>query len=338
MRGPDHPSDLMHVVNGFQLSQAIHVAATLKIADLLADGPRGSDDLAVKTETDAGALYRLLRTLAAAGVFREESEKRFSLTPLGEGLRSDAPAPVAPWAALIGRANYWQAWGDLLHSVKTGQNAFRHVHGERVWDYRKRHPEEGRMFNAAMTGLSRQVSDAVIGAYDFGSFGMVVDVGGGCGALLASILSKNPQPRGILFDQPHIVADAATVLREAGVAERCEIRSGNFFEKVPEDGDAYLLKAILHDWNDEDALKILRVCRAAIPSSGKLILVEQVLAPPNEGLAGKLSDLNMLVVPDGRERTAEEFYRLLDLAGFRLTSQTQTASAVSIIEAVPLQL
>lgn len=336
MTGPNYPSDLMRLVNGFQLSQAIYVAATLGIADLLADGPRASDDLASKTATDAGALYRLLRTLAAAGVFHENDEKRFTLMPLGECLKSDAPVPVGPWAALVGRPNYWQAWGSLLHSVTTGESAFRHVHGVTAWEYRSQNPEEGRAFDTAMAGLSRQVSKAIAAAYDFGVFGSVVDVGGGRGTILAAILDVYPSLHGILFDQPHVVADAGPVLRAAGVANRCDITGGNFFETVPGGGDAYILKAILHDWNDAEAAQILQVCRAAIPAAGKLLLVEQVIAAPNEGLIGKMSDLNMLVAPNGRERTADEFAELLAPAGFRLTSVIPTASALSIIEGVPV--
>lgn len=336
MTEPNYPYDLMRLVNGFQLSQAIHVAAALGIADLLADGPRASDDLASKTATNAGALYRLLRALAAAGVFHEDDEKRFTLTPLGECLKSDAPVPVGSWAALIGRPNYWQAWGSLLYSVRTGENAFRHVNGASAWEYRSRNVEEGRIFDTAMAGLSRQVSKAIVEAYDFGIFGRVVDIGGGRGTILAAILAANPSLRGILFDQPHVVANAGPVLQAAGIADRCEITGGSFFEAVPEGGDAYLLKSILHDWNDAEAAQILRVCRAAIPAAGKLLLVEQVIAAPNEGLIGKMSDLNMLVTPNGRERTAEEFAELLTSAGLRLTSVIPTASAVSLIEAVPV--
>lgn len=335
MTESNHPSDLMRLVNGFQISQAIHVAAVLGIADLLADGPRASDDLASRTDTDSDALYRLLRALAAVGVFREEAGKRFALAPMGACLKSDAPVPVAPWAALIGRPNYWSAWGSLLHSIRTGENAFRHVHGAGVWEYRSRHPEEGRAFDAAMSGLSRQVGDIVAAAYDFGSFKRLVDVGGGRGAILAAILRRHPTLRGILFDRRQVVAGAAEVLGEAGVADRCEVESGDFFESVPEGGDAYLLKAIVHDWDDAEAARILRSCRAAIPDAGKLLLVEQVLAPPNEGLTGKLSDLNMLVMPSGRERSADEFREILDRAGFRMTSVIATASPLSIVESVP---
>ena len=206
------------------------------------------------------------------------------------------------------------------------------MNGASVWDYRAQNPEEGRSFDAAMTGLSRQVSQSIVEAYDFGKFGRVVDVGGGRGVILAAILAANPSLRGVLFDQPHVVANAGPVLGEAGVADRCEIAGGDFFESVPAGGDAYVLKAILHDWHDAEAIRILRACRAAIPAGGTLVLVEQVIAKPNEGLIGKLSDLNMLVAPSGRERTAAEFTELLAQADFRLNSIKPTMSAVSIIE------
>jgi O-methyltransferase domain/Dimerisation domain len=335
MTEASHASDLMRLVNGFQISQAIHAAAVLGIADLLADGPQASDDLAAKTKTQPAVLYRLLRALAAAGVFHEESGKRFSLTPMGACLKSDAPVPVGPWAAHMGRPYYWSAWGDLLHSVRTGETAFRHVHGASVWDYRVEHPDDGCVFDAAMRGLSGQVAKAIADAYDFGAFARVVDVGGGTGTLLAAILAANPGLRGVLFDQPQVVAGAAAVLGAAGVAGRCEIKSGDFFAAVPDGGDAYLLKAILHDWTDAEAARILRICRAAVPARGKLLVVEQVIAPPNEGPVGKLSDLNMLAITGGRERTAEEFAALLESGGFHIGPVHPTSSALSIIEAVP---
>lgn len=336
MAEPNYPNDLMRLVNGFQISQAIHVAAVLGIADLLAGGALSSDDLARKTATDSAALYRLLRALAAAGVFHEDGEKRFALTPLGAGLTADAPVPAGPWAALVGRPHYWDAWGDLLHSIRTGENAFRHVNGASIWEYRARHPEEGRIFDTAMAGLSRQVSQAIVHAYDFGAFGQIADIGGGRGAILAAILAANPALRGVLFDQPQVIANAGPVLEAAGVAERCEVAEGNFFESVPAGSDAYILKSILHDWNDAEAGQILQVCRAAIPAGGRLLLVEQIIASPNEGLIGKLSDLNMLVAPSGRERTAAEFAELVERAGFRLGAVIPTASALSILECFPV--
>ena len=326
---------LRRLANGFQVSQAIHVAATLGIADLLTDGARTSDDLAAATGTDARSLYRLLRALAAVGVFREEDGRRFALTELGDGLRSDAPEGIAGWAAFIGRPPYWQAWGDLLHSVRTGESAFRHVHGTDVWTYRAQRPEESATFDRAMMSHTRAANRALLDAYDFGRFGTLVDVGGGNGALLAGLLGAYPALQGILFDQPHVVAGAEEVLRAAGVANRCRIIGGSFFDEVPAGGDAYVLKAIIHDWEDEESLAILRACRAAVPDGGSLLVIERELGPPNADPVAKLGDLNMLVNPGGQERTLDEFGALFEAAGFRLVSATPTAAGLSVIEAAP---
>jgi hypothetical protein len=325
---------LLRLVSGYQVSQAIHVAATLGLADLLKDGPRRSDELAAATGTHPQALYRLLRALASVGVFREEPDRRFALTPLGDGLRADAPAPVGPWAAFIGRPYHWQAWAHLLHSVRTGENAFRYVHGEDVWAYRARHPEEGAIFDAAMTGLSRRQTTALLAAYDFGRFGTVVDVGGGQGALVAAILARHPAMRGVVFDQPHVIAGADPVLRAAGVAERCQVVGGSFFEAIPDGGDAYILKSIIHDWADKEATAILRSCRRAIGSDGTLLVVDRVVEPPNEGRLTKFMDLNMLVGAGGQERTRDEFADLFATAGFRLVGVTPTGSNVSVVEGI----
>jgi hypothetical protein len=327
--------DLMRLVNGYQVSQAIHVVATLGIADLLKDGPRTSDELATATGAHPRALYRVLRALAAAEVFHESGESRFSLTPMGECLRSDAADSVAPWAASMGRPYYWQAWGHLLHSVRTGENAFRHVHGTDVWEYRARHPEEGAIFDRAMTGLSRGIVDAVLAAYDFSSFRRVVDVGGGQGALLAGLLAAQPGMHGILFDQLHVVARAEQVMQEQGVGDRCEVVAGSFFEAVPAGGDAYILKAILHDWDDAASVVILKVCRRVTGPETKLLVLERVLGPPNEDADAKFSDLNMLVAPGGQERTRDEFAALFGAAGFRLTAVVSTGKRLSVLEGVP---
>lgn len=331
----DPSAALLRLVNGYQVTQALHVAATLGIADRLGDGPQSCEDLAVAAGADAPALYRLLRALAAVGVFREEPGRRFALTPLGAGLRADAPQPVGPWAVQVGQPYFWQTWGHLLHSVRTGENAFHALHGTGVWEYRARHPEAGVLFDAAMTALSRRVAGAVAGAYDFGPRRCVVDVGGGRGALLAAILTRHPHLRGVLFDQPLVIAGAGAVLQAAGVAERCDVVGGDFFAAVPEGGDTYVLKSVLHDWEDEPATAILRACRRAIAPDGRLLLVERVLEPPNEGAPAKLSDLNMLVAPGGRERTEEEYAALLAGAGFRLTAVLPAGGVVQLIEGVP---
>lgn len=318
----DHDADpanaIRRMVEGYQVSQAIHVAATLGIADLLAGGSRTSEELAAETDTHPPALYRLMRALAGVGVLRELDAHRFELTALGEPLRSDVPDSLAGWAAFIGRPYYWQAWAALLHSVRTGENAFRQVHGTDVWTYRASRPDESAIFDRAMTSLSRRANAALLAAYDFGRFRTVVDVGGGNGALLAAVLAAHPAVQGVLFDQPHVVAGAAALLERAGVAGRCRSVGGSFFESVPEGADAYVLRAVLHDWDDASCGRILETVRRALGPGGRVLIVERVIEAPNQGRDAKLSDLNMLVGPGGRERTRDEFAALLASSGLRL--------------------
>jgi hypothetical protein len=325
---------LRRLVNGYQVTQALHVAAVLGIADLLADGPRSSDDLAAATETHPGALYRLLRALAGVGVFREEEDRRFALAELGACLRSDAPEPVGGWAAFVGEPYQWQAWGALLYSVRTGANAFRHVHGIDSWSFRARHPELSASFDRAMTSLSRQVVSAVLETYDFGRFGHLVDVGGGNGAVLAAILAKYPTAHGVLFDQPHVVSVAGPILAAAGVADRCQVVGGSFFETVPAGGDAYILKAILHDWEDDPCVQILQTCRRAMAEGTALLVIERELGRPNQDPDPKFSDLNMLVGPMGQERTPAEYAALFAKGGFRFVGVTPSAVGTGVHEGV----
>jgi hypothetical protein len=322
------------MVNGYQVTQAIHVAAVLGIADLLANGPRTSDDLAAATGTHSDSLYRILRALAGVGVFREEDGRRFALTELGECLRSDAPEPVGGWASFVGEPYYWQAWGDLLHGVRTGENPFHHVHGTDPWTFRARHPELSAGFDQAMLAVSRQVSAAILATYDFSRFATVADIGGGNGAFLARILARYPAMRGVVFDQQHVVAGAAPVLAESGVADRCEIVGGSFFEAVPEGADAYILKAVLHDWEDDDCVRILRVCRQAMAPGAALLVVEREIGRPNEEPDAKFGDLNMLVGPGGRERSAAEFAALFAATGFEFTGYTPSAAGVGVFEGI----
>jgi hypothetical protein len=333
----DPTAALLRLVNGYQISQCIYVVAVLGIAELLKDEPRRADELAVETDAHAPSLYRVLRNLAAAGVFHEDEEMRFSLTPMSERLRSDVSGSVAPWAAFACRPYRWEVWGNLLHTVRTGQKAFEHVHGMDPWRYRREHPEESIIFDRAMTSNSQQVAQAVVEAYDFSRISCVVDVGGGQGALLAAILIRNPSLRGVLFDQPHVVAGSEEVLRAAAVLDRCRIEGGSFFETVPEGCDAYVLKWIIHDWEDSAAVAILQGCRRAMAEDGRLLLVERVIGGPNEDLAAKQMDINMMMGPGGQERTREEFDALLARAGFRLIDVHPTAAQVSVIEAVPAE-
>jgi SAM-dependent methyltransferase len=329
---PDSTTTIRRLVDGYQVSQAIHVAAALGIADLLADASRTSDELAAATGTHPPTLYRLLRALASVGVLHELDGRAFELTPLGQPLRSEVPDSIAGWASFIGRPYYWQAWPGLLHSVRTGENAFRHVHGTDVWAYRSTHPDESAVFDRAMTSLSRRANAALLAAYDFGRFRTVVDVGGGNGALLVAVLAANPAVQGVLFDQPHVVSGAASLLERAGVADRCRTVGGSFFESVPEGADAYMLRAVIHDWDDDASIRILTVVRRALAEDGRVLIVERVIAPANEGRDAKFSDLNMLVGPGGRERTREEFAALLESSGWRLARVVE-AGSFCVIEA-----
>jgi hypothetical protein len=311
-------ASLLELVNGYRISQVLHVAATLGLADRLAGGPLRADELGV--EADPDALRRLLRALVAAGVL-SESDGRFALTELGQGLRSDVPGSLAGWAAFVGRPYHWETWSSLLHSVRTGENAFRSLRGMDVWEYRRAHPDEAAIFDGAMTSLTGALNTAVLAAHDFGRYPLVVDVGGGRGALLAAILERHPHVRGVLFDQPDVVAGAPR-------AERMEVAGGSFFDAVPAGGDAYVLKSVLHDWEDAEALAILRVCHDA--GAPVVLIVERDLAADPHA---PFSDLNMLVGPGGRERTLGEYAALLSTAGFSLTGSTTTALGVAVIAA-----
>ena len=330
------PADLVRMVLAYRVSQALHVAATLGIADLLAAGARTSGDLARATGTHPRALYRVLRALASVGVLREDGDGAFALTALGQPLRADHPQSVHGLAVYQGHPTMWGTWQHLRHSVDTGEPAFRHLHGLDAWELRTRDPDLGAVFDNAMTSNSLRRRDAVVAHYDFSGARTVVDVGGGHGALLAAVLAANPQARGVLFDQPQVVAGAAGVLGEAGVADRCAVVGGSFFEEVPAGGDLYLLTSIVHDWDDAQAAAILRTCRRATAPGARVVLVEHVIAPGNAPDPGKFSDLNMLVMLGGQERTAAEFAALYGVAGFQLTRIIPTAAGVSLIEGQPV--
>jgi hypothetical protein len=318
------------MVNGYQVSHALSVAASLGLSDLLAEGPRTPAELAAATGTHEPTLLRLLRALTAVGVYERQNDGRFALTELGATLRSDVPGSVAGWARLVGRPSYVRAWAGLEDSVRTGENAFTRVHGTSVWEYRAARAEEQAVFDGAMTSLSAPVIEAVARAYDFGRFGSVVDVGGGRGHQLAAILVRYPGLRGVLFDQPEAVANVTP-------GERTSVVGGDFFAAVPEGCDAYLLKAVLHDWPDEQCVAILRSCRRAMAPDGVVLLVEQVLDLAPDPVRTAFSDLNMLVAPGGRERELAEYGSLLTAAGFSLGRAVPTGTDVFVIEALPAQ-
>jgi hypothetical protein len=310
------------------------VAAKLGIADLLVDGPRSAEELAAATKTQAGALYRVLRALASVGIFSEVTSGRFALTPMAELLRSDTSNSIRALAIMYAEEQY-RAWDDVLHSVRTGQPAFEHAFGLPYFDYFATHPEASQVFNEAMVGWTSQVVEAVVAAYDFSPFGAVVDVGGGHGALLAAILKSAPAARGILFDLPQVVESAEPFLAAAGVADRCARVGGDFFGEIPSGADAYLLAQILHDWDDEHSVAILRQVRRAMPDYGKLLVVELTLPEGDAPAFRKWMDLHMLVLLNGRERTARQYSDLFHTAGFELARTIPTHTGQSIVEAVP---
>ena len=326
-------AELARLVDGFRVTQAIHAAVDLGIPDLLADGERTADDLAQASGADPSALYRLLRALASLGVLHEADGQRFSLTPLGTPLRSDVPGSIHGWVRLTGREYLWRSWGNLATTVRTGENSFQSLHGSNVFEWRADHPEESAIFDAAMGSLTAASNAAILAAYDFGRFATVVDVAGGNGTLLAAILEAHPAARGILFDQEHVVSGAGPVLSAAGVLDRCEIVAGSFFESVPQGGDAYVLKWIIHDWEDEESIAILRTCREAMSPEAVVLVIERDLGQPNENPAAKLSDLNMFVMPGGRERSQPEYAALFDKAGLRYADSTLATSGHAIVEA-----
>jgi len=333
---PEAGRAVRRLLSGVRLSQSVSVAASLGVADVLAAGPMRVEDIAEAVGAHATTLYRLLRALAAAEVLREEPERTFALTDLGTALRSDVPGSVREQAILFGRSYVLGAWANLEHSIRTGENAFTALHGEDVWSWRGRQPAEESAFNRAMASMSGPVGPALAAAEHFEGIKTVADIGGGSGTLLAAVLSAHPHLRGILFDQPAVVADAAPVLERAGVADRVEPVGGSFFESVPT-ADAYVLKAILHDWPDEDCLRILGAIRAAAAPSARLLVVERVLGGPNEDLDGKLMDLHMLVMPGGLERTEDEWRELFASGGWSLVGVRPLSGGWQLIEGVPAE-
>ncbi|WP_406694863.1 methyltransferase [Singulisphaera sp. Ch08] len=325
---------LFQIINSFWTSRAVYVAAKLGLADFVQDGPKTAAELAVATGTHAPSLYRLLRALASTGLFLEDEQGRFAATPLGDALRSGVPGSLRATAISELGEDHYDAWRDVLQSVKTGEIAFDHHFGMPVWEYYAQNPEVAKVFNESMSGLTRSIEDAVVQSCDFASARTVVDVGGGQGTFLAAILKANPTAKGLLFDAPQVVAGEQNRLGAEGLNGRLEAVGGDFFESVPTGGDIYTLKWIIHDWDDAKSVAILQNCHRAMARGGRLLLVESVIPPRNEPSLGKFMDLNMLVMTGGRERTEEEFRTLLAAAGFRLTRVIATPSPVSVIEAV----
>ena len=327
---------LSEMIGGGRVAQAVYVAAKLNIADLLEEGAKTAEELATATGTHAPSLYRLLRALSSLGVFVQEADHSFNLTPLARLLRSGVPGSLRGMALLSGDPYWWRSLGELLYCVRTGRPAPPYLHGADEWAYLAQHPETAAVFNQAMSANTQNQIPAILDAYDFAPIATLVDIGGGNGALLAALLRAYPDMRGILFDQPAVVAQAPFVMPNNGVADRCEVRSGDLFGELPCGGDGYVLKLVLHDWDDDHACHILANLRRSMSSSATLLIIEHVIVPGNEPQSCKVLDLAMLAFPGGRERTAAEWQELLRTAGFSLMRIVPTAEELSIIEAVPL--
>jgi hypothetical protein len=328
-----------HLCMGLRTSQALFVAVSLGIPDLLADGSRTSNELARGTQTHAPSLRRLMRALVALGVFVEMDGDRFSLARAGELLRTAVPGSQRSIVLLLAGPARWHCWSDLLRSVRSGEPAADRILGMPLFDYYALHPEESQIHDEAMAAFSSSVVTAFLAAYDLSPFRRAVDVGGGSGQLLAQLLCAYPQLSGVLFDLPNVVNQAGRTLTEAGVADRCSVHAGSFFETMPSGGDLYLLKNVLHDWDDERAEAILAKCREAMPGDATLLVLDRLL--PERAEHGReadahLIDLEMLTVaPGGRERTQSEMQALLEGTGFGVNSVFATASSLSIIEGRP---
>lgn len=333
------PIVLYQLASGHYVSQAIYVAAKLGIADLLADGPLDHGELARRSGTHPASLRRVLRLLASVGVFTETDDGSFAHTPLSSCLQS-GPGSFRAVAQLFAGPGTWLSWGDLLETVRTGETALTRVFGTQPFEYFATHPEEGAIFDEAMGAFTAMTAVAVAAAYDCAQFGTMIDVGGGAGALLIGILRATPKLRGIVFDLARVADSARRNIAEADLSDRCEFVAGDFFENVPSGGDAYILKHVIHDWDDEKATAILRNCRKAMGRSAKLLIVEGVypqrIDTSLESRGAAANDVNMLVCTGGRQRSEAEFRSLFESAGFKLTNMVLTMARAYVIEGVPV--
>jgi len=332
----EKPAHLQIIEMGLALwaSRLVYAAAKLGIADHIGEGAKSAEQLAAATNTHAPSLYRFLRTLASQGLLTQDAAGRFALTPLGAALRSDAPG--AARATLLTLAGDWslRGWEHFVYSLETGKSGYERHLGMPIFDWLTKNPEEAALFGETMVGVHGQEPAAVAAAYDFSDIETLVDVGGGTGNLITTVLSAHPRPRGVLFDLPHVEADATARIQARGLSDRVRFESGSFFEKVPAGGDAYLISHVIHDWPEDLCVKILSNIRAAMKPTGRVLLVEMVLPPGDTPHLGKMLDMMMLVGPGGQERTETEYRELFGKAGLRITRVVPAASPVSIVEAV----
>jgi hypothetical protein len=329
---PDPVAHLMQIAMGCVPSQAAYVAAKLGIADLIKQGSGTVAELAEETRTHERSLYRLLRALAGVGIFTETAPQVFGLTAPAEFLLSDHPGSLRDLVIFMGEKWHWSVYGELLYSVQTGRVGWEQVHGLEVFPYLQQNPEESEIFNRAMTSLSLNALPVIVEAYDFTGVKTLVDIAGGHGMLLSGFLKANPRLQGVLFDLPQVIEGAPALLQKEGVADRVKLESGDFFKAVTAGADAYMMKFIIHDWDDERALKIMQSIHRDSAPKARLLLVEMVVPAGNEPHFGKIQDLEMMVSPGGLERTEAEYRELFAQAGWDLKRVIPTKSPLSIVE------
>lgn len=316
------------------VSRCVYTVAKLGIADLVKDGSLHCDVLAAKTNTHSDSLYHLLRALASIGIFAETQPRCFGMTPLADCLQSNVNDSIVAEALLRGDEHYYQAWGDLMYSLQTGKSAFEHLYGMDLFQYNDRNPSKGETFDLAMAE-SEDINASVLAAYDFSAVGKVVDVGGGKGSLLTNILQTYSTLTGVLFDRPDVIDRAKNSCKTSVLSDRLQLIGGDFFKAVTAGGDIYLLKNVIHNWDDRQATSILKCCHQAMSEQARLLVIDAVIPPGNDFYGGKFMDVNMLVMcSGGRDRTEVEFQELFIAAGFKITRIIPTESEVCIIEAI----
>ena len=334
---PSSAEQIFQLCMGYLPAICLNAVVELSVAEQLAGGPKNVDEIATAVKAHPDALYRVMRATSTVGVFREVGPRTFAQTPLSDMLRQEHPQSMRPFVLFFPDPLHFRSYANLIHSVRTGETTGVPTFGKELFEYLQDHPKESAVFNAAMVNLTQMFIPAVLEAYDFSGTKTLVDIGGGHGSVVAAILQRYPQMKGILFDLDHVVRGAGPHLQAMGVADRCAVESGSFFESVPAGGDTYIMKNIIHDWNDEKSLIILKNIAKRLKgvSNGKVVLLEFALTPGNEPHLGKWADIEMLALPGGRERTADEYRELFAKAGFRMTRVVPTKAPSSVIEAIP---
>lgn len=331
---PTH-AQLIQMGMGYWVSRILYAAAKLSLADRLADGPRSAAEIASEINGHPPSLYRLMRTLAGLGVLTEDTSHRFALEPLGQALKTGAPGSARATILALAGDMWYQGWQHILYCIETGKTGMHKAFGIPQFEYFTQHPEDAAYFNEAMIGWHGEEPTAVAAAYDFSIFNTVVDVGGGTGNLLTAVLLRHPRVRGVLAELPHVLGEAQKMIGSRGLKDRCRVEPIDFFKSVPPGGDAYVLSHVIHDWTDDECVAILGVCRKAIKTTGRILIVETVMPAGDTPDPIKLLDIAMLVMPGGQERTQEEYGTLLSRAGFRLARVVPTPSPVSVVEGIP---